>query len=146
MTSVPWVFTNTSWATWEHIAEEQVCLDSLLGWAHVYPDKCLMRRHQHQVVATWTWSILLEVTKGSLENRFSCMNKPFWEWQEQCIEFTCYPGVLQHPTQLVLQPEPVLVLEHLHCPFPFCIPCGHRVTIKPAVPKRWHCRLPQSLR
>lgn len=145
MTSVPWVFTNTSWATWEDMAEEQACLASLLGRAHVYPDKHLVRRHQHQAVATWTWSILLEVTKISLEYRFSCMNKPFWEWQEQRIEFTSYPGVLRRPTQLVLQPESVPPLEHLHRPFPFCVPRCRGLTVKPTVPKRWHCRLPQSL-
>lgn len=36
MTSVPWAFTNTSWATWEGIAEEQACpdspLDSSIKW------------------------------------------------------------------------------------------------------------------
>jgi len=74
------------------------------------------------VVATWMWSILLEVTKLSLENRFSCMNKPCWEWQEQCTEFTSDHSVSRHQIQLMLQLEPVPVLEHPHHPFLFSIP------------------------
>lgn len=61
----------------------------------VCPDKRLVRRrHQHQVLATWTQSVLLQVTKVPLENRFSWINEPLWEWQEQCIEFTSYPGAV----------------------------------------------------
>lgn len=54
----------------------------------------ILRQHQHQEVAMWPG--LLEVIEISLENRFSCMNKPFQEWQELCTEFTSYPRMLWH--------------------------------------------------
>lgn len=113
MTSVPWAITNTVRITWEDIAEQS----GLLAGAHPYPDKYWGNTSIKR--EPWAWSVLLEVTKVSLENRFSCMNKPFQEWQELCTEFISQDAV----TLPVPQPEPVPELEQLHGLFPFHRPC-----------------------
>lgn len=118
MTSVPWAFTKTSWVTWEDTADQP----GLLAGAHWYPDKYWGTTSTRR--EPWTRSALLEVTKASVENRFSCRNKPFQERQELCTEFTSYPRCSGTD---VLQLEPVPELEHGPFPLPCCCRTQHNM-------------------
>lgn len=130
MTSGPWAFTNTSWITWEDIAEQP----GLLAGAHSCPDK--WKQQQNQEAAMGTWSVLLESPRSLWKTGFPTWSSHSRSGRSYALSSHLIPG----------------------CCGTACAPAGacpsaaaaawpfpHALTVKHTVPERWHRRLPQSL-